>query len=541
MTVEIPGLDNVVEVGSTDATTTYSALDTETGNRVVVTVLLRDVTDEVRARFEYDQGRAVDLSDHPNLREILGFGYTDDDRAFIVSEHVEGRSLIDAVDEGLDGPTVVSIGVRLAGALDSAHRVHVAHGDLRPEEIVLDQLGEPQLAGLGVVTVTGRGPAQSEEPAGLAHASPEQLNASPPTPASDVYSLGSVLFALLHGGPAYVHADDTSVLEVLKRIAGAPLPDLRDGGVPDPIVAVIERAMERDPKARWASAGDFGRALQQAEVALGLPITELPVSEPDEGISIALPPAIPRRPLAGPGHHAPAHSHGHAHPRRRRRRLVWGAIALVAVVGFVVALLAAGGDDSGDDDGDDGTATPRGTAAGFDGDTNIAGDDLGIILVEVPETWDLHNGEPIGNGFNSGEDVPDVVASPDPGAFLEALGTPGIRVTALDTEAVSDANDVDATNATVLMDTRTLATGQLADGQSIESACDRTSGRVERTINDFEGRIETFTGCPAGAIVVIFAGSDGDRSIIVEIHLTPDDNPAIVDPLLNSIEVDGIP
>ena len=102
---------------------------------------------------------------------------------------------------------VIAIGVKLAGALESAHRRNLVHGDLRPEDVLVTDDGEPHLADLGLALVTGVGPDRATDPARIAHAAPEQLETHVPTRESDIYGLGSVLYALLAGSPAFLQPD----------------------------------------------------------------------------------------------------------------------------------------------------------------------------------------------------------------------------------------------------------------------------------------------------------------------------------------------
>ena len=74
-----------------------------------------------------------------------------------------GGSLADKVGSGMDGPAVIAIGVKLAGALESAHRRNLVHGDFRPEDVLITDDGEPHIADLGVALVTGFGPDRSTE------------------------------------------------------------------------------------------------------------------------------------------------------------------------------------------------------------------------------------------------------------------------------------------------------------------------------------------------------------------------------------------
>ena len=338
----IPGISALTQVGATPAVVAYRGVDDATGQAVVVKALTREATPEVRARFDYDQARLVELLEHPCIVTVLSHGYTADNRPYVVTAAVEGGSMADKVGSGLDGPGVLALGIRVAGALESAHRHDVVHGDLRPEDVLIDTNGEPEVSDFGVAMVTGHGPDRATDVTRLAHAAPEQLQTHVPTPSSDVYALGSVLYALLAGRPAFVGPDDTSVAAVGARIITEPPPSLRGGAVPDPVIDAIERAMAKDPAHRWASAEAFGLALQQAEITLGLPITPMTVIGPDR--VVPRPVVEEEAPAAAP-----------AAPAKKSRAPVVLAVLGLVVVAAVAVFLVAGGDDGGDD-ADDGRA-----------------------------------------------------------------------------------------------------------------------------------------------------------------------------------------
>ena len=98
---------------------------------MVVKVLQRDASPDVRSRFEYDQARLAELREHPDIVVTTAHGYTDANQPYLVMEELTGGSLADRVGSGMDGPGVIAIGVKLAGALESAHRRNLVHGDLR--------------------------------------------------------------------------------------------------------------------------------------------------------------------------------------------------------------------------------------------------------------------------------------------------------------------------------------------------------------------------------------------------------------------------
>ena len=160
---------------------------------------------------------------------------------------------------GDDWREAVRIGVRAGRALEALHRAGTCHGDVTPETIRASPSGEVELS------EAGRAAARSAiDPAAIAHAAPEVLDGAGPSVASDVYGLGSTVYALIHGQAPFWEATDSSVLPIMTRIFWKPPPDLRPLGVPEPVCAVLERALAKRPGDRQPSARVFADALTEA-------------------------------------------------------------------------------------------------------------------------------------------------------------------------------------------------------------------------------------------------------------------------------------
>lgn len=504
--LDIPGVSAATEIGRTPATTTYRATDDTTGAPVIVKVLQREATPAVRARFDYDQARLVELAEHPNIVTVLRHGYTAANLPYVVTALVEGGSMADKVGSGLDGPGVLALGIRVAGALESAHRRDVVHGDLRPEDVRIDAEGEPEVADFGIAMVTGHGPDRATEPNGLAHAAPEQLQTHLPSPASDVYALGSVLYALLAGRPAFVRPGDTSVAGVGARILTEGPADLR-GSVPAPVVDAIERAMQKDPGARWASAEAFGLALQQAEITLGLPITPMTVLGPDR---------VVERPVVG----EEAEGSAAATPSpaaRRKAPVALIAAAVAVVVAAVGAFVVLGGDD--DEAADDDGRAPVTRPEAPDVDLRTVSDDSGAISVGVLDRWGDVDGRPLDDGAGGAQ--PDLVAAEDAGAFLDEGG---FAVSGIEITVVDGAEDAEA-----LLDARVT-------GRGLADECTTDLPPDDQEVAGFDGLLQRFEGCDGNALVV-FAGVADGRGLVAEVHLVEDEDEAALGDVLDSITV----
>jgi hypothetical protein len=509
----IPGYSGLVELGRTPAAITYRGSDA-TGRAVIVKVLQRDASPEVRARFDYDQSRLVELHEHPDIVDTVAHGYTDGNQPYLVMDQLGGGSMAARVGSGMDGPGVLAIGIKIAGALESAHRRNLIHGDLRPEDILVTDDGEPHIADLGVALVTGIGPDRATEAARVAHAAPEQLVNHVPTAASDVYALGSVLYALLAGNAAFVRPGDTTATAVALRIANDPPPDLRPTGVPDAVIDVIDKAMAKRPEDRWDSAEAMGHALQQAEVSLGLPITPMTVLGADLN---------PPRPVAEPEAEAsaPAPAPGGG---SKTGLLIGAALVVVAAIVGGVLLLGGGDDEAADDDEETGFTRVEQVEV----DLRDVEDDSGTIALGAIDRWDVVDGRPFID--QDGVFAPDVVvAEEDAEGFFQVGGfdISGIEVTVLPPEALEllgVEQDIDAVR------------DERLGGRNLDGECNTARAPEPFEIAGFAGELQRFDGCDGSAIEV-FVGLDGDDVLVVEAHLVDAEDEAAIEAVLESIQI----
>ncbi|PBC44882.1 protein kinase [Rhodococcus sp. ACS1] len=248
---------------------------------VAVKVLSPDPDHMDRARFLREQQAMGRLSGHPNIVHVLQAGITYTGRPYIVMPFHRRDSLESwiAAHGPLTAAEVLAVGVKLAGALETAHRGGVLHRDIKPANILLTEYGEPQLTDFGIARITGgdettRNGLVAGSPA---YTAPELLSGADASIVTDVYGLGATLFTALAGHPAYARRRGEQVFAQLLRIGTEPLPDLRDKGVPIAVCAVIETAMARDPADRPATAAELGAVLRGAGEQIGLALADLPL------------------------------------------------------------------------------------------------------------------------------------------------------------------------------------------------------------------------------------------------------------------------
>ncbi len=272
------GFDEVEEIGRGGFGVVYRCAQPTLDRAVAVKVLNSDLDAENLERFLREQRAMGRLSGHPNIVNIMQVGTIASGRPYLVMPYYQKDSLEALIREHgpLDWVETLSIGVKLAGALEAAHRVGTLHRDVKPGNILLSDYGEPQLTDFGIARISGGFQTSTGMIAGSpAFTAPEILEGKTPTPASDVYSLGATLFCALTGHAAFERRRGEEVVAQFLRITSQPVPDLREQGLPQDVSALIERAMARDPADRPGSAAQLGDELRQVQRHNNLTVDEM--------------------------------------------------------------------------------------------------------------------------------------------------------------------------------------------------------------------------------------------------------------------------
>ncbi|WP_109526739.1 MULTISPECIES: serine/threonine-protein kinase [Nocardia] len=285
--LDAAGFDDAVEIGRGGFGVVFRCEQPALDRTVAVKVLTADLEAEHLERFLREQRAMGKLSGHPNIVSILFSGVLTAGRPYIVMPFHPRKSLQDSIER--DGPLpwgeALRVGVKIAGALEAAHRREVLHRDVKPGNILTTEYGEPELTDFGIAHVSGGFVTSTGVITGSpAFTAPEVLRGRAPTVASDVYSLGATLFCLMTGHAAFERRVGEKVVTQFLRIMSEPVPDLRERDIPDELCRAIERAMSEHPPERYPSAQALGSRLAEIQQLHGLVSDRmnLPVETGDE-------------------------------------------------------------------------------------------------------------------------------------------------------------------------------------------------------------------------------------------------------------------
>ena len=235
---------------------------------------------ETLARFRREAEAAASL-DHPNILLVYEVSETERGLPFFSMKFATGGSLrTGASGIGGEPRECVRLMAKIARAIEYAHTHGILHRDLQPGNILLDARGEPLVSDFGLAkwldkesdltrTLTTFG-----TPGFIA---PEQAEDAQFGPEADIYSLGAILFNLLAGRPPFIGAN---ALSVVRQAAATPAPKLRSfaSSLGHDLETIVARCLERDPKARYQTAGTLAEDLERW--LDGRPIIARPVRAP---------------------------------------------------------------------------------------------------------------------------------------------------------------------------------------------------------------------------------------------------------------------
>ena len=320
----------LIEVlGTGGSATVWRGHDTRLERSVAVKVLLPALgSDPAFHRRMEREARHIASLKSPNVVGIYDSGVSPQG-PFIVMELIEGRSLRQLIDESgpLPSQQVLSLADDVLSALKLAHREGLIHRDIKPANILMTAEGTTKLTDFGI----SRSFAQTTEITAtglftgtIAYSAPEQLAGEDVNEASDLYSLGCVLYECLMGRPPF-ESDDATRLSFQQRFADPPPIDARSANASPKLVNVIMRSLEKDPADRYESASamldDLDLTATDTETHKTLSRNSLKLDPRDQRTI-----QLPYTPRAGRKVH-------------RNRRILLASVSAIVLAAAVVAIL----------------------------------------------------------------------------------------------------------------------------------------------------------------------------------------------------------
>lgn len=306
--VRVDGFDELEPIGRGGFSYVFSARQRDFNRRVALKVLSFGLADERERRSFERECRAMGLvSQHPHIVTVFNAAFTSTKQPCIVMELYSGGTLGERLKR--EGPLpvayVLDVGVKIAGALQTAHDRGLLHRDIKPQNLFISEFGEPALGDFGISTLDDERSISGGGGLTVHYAPPEVLEGAPASPASDVYSFAATLYTLLEGSRPFAPppGQRQSVGELARRIMLEPPPRVSRPDAPRSLADVLARTMSKRPEDRPPSAAAFGQELQRIQGELGLPVTPLPVASPAPG---QIPSVTPPAPVTSQGAPAPA-------------------------------------------------------------------------------------------------------------------------------------------------------------------------------------------------------------------------------------------
>jgi serine/threonine protein kinase len=292
----------VEKIGEGGMGVVYRAEDTRLQRDVAIKVmrieqereLSEDKVQEIRDRFKKEAHAAARLS-HPNIVAIYQVGQNEKQQ-YIVMEYLQGRNLLEVLDEETPLDDMVNAMIQVCDALDYAHRQGVVHRDIKPDNIVLNEEGRVKITDFGIARVDDTEIKQTRAGVLLGspgYCAPEQLKHFRNVDGrADIFSAGVVMYQWLTGSLPFDGSTTTEVITQILTSDPEP-PSGLNAQIPSSMERIILKALSKDPAERFQSGAEMKRALEIAlrglqEDQAGKP-TLTQILEPSARFSLQLP------------------------------------------------------------------------------------------------------------------------------------------------------------------------------------------------------------------------------------------------------------
>lgn len=272
----IPGYEGLKPIGKGGFSRVFEATQQKFRRQVAIKVLNFGVNDEENRRaFARETQLMGRVSTHPNIVTVYDTAFTDQGQPCIVMELCSGGTIAERVQDvgGLPIRDVLDVGVAIASALHASHSSGVLHRDIKPQNILISDFGQPALSDFGI-SAFDDDRAQTGDATGftLHYAAPEVIEGEQATAQSDVYSLAATLYTAAAGQrPFATPGTKLRPGELARRVLLEEPASLTTWGVPAEIDAVIAQAMSKEAAHRPATAQDFADALTATYPSLNAP------------------------------------------------------------------------------------------------------------------------------------------------------------------------------------------------------------------------------------------------------------------------------
>lgn len=370
----IPGYTFIQHLGSGGFADVFLYEQQWPRQRVAVKVVRPDVPLNEREKhlFTAEANAMARLADHPYIVSVITAGVTQDQgRPYLVMRYCPPPDLgVRVRHNPMPVVDAVSTGIKLASAIETAHRSGILHRDIKPSNVLITTYHEPALTDFGIAGHMSEVEGDNDVRISYPWSPPELLDGrSNGSVASDVYSLGATIWHLLVGrSPFSIPSGDNSTRALSARILHTAPPSTQRSDVPPALDRLLQQCLAKNPAHRPRSALELARSLQQIEAAARWPRTAVAVEGDRPDMSVhqqaqshaddddhtvmkavtVISASGPRRVTEPQERSGRAERPDEDDEPVRRSALAWAVVGVVAVAALIGALVLTGGDRKND-------------------------------------------------------------------------------------------------------------------------------------------------------------------------------------------------